>query len=347
MTNTLVRPRRQVPITTVHRRGSDLRRKAVAVLMMLVGAAFIVTTLVANLFSVGPSFDRLTDGFRPAMTQQAIAADRSDIKGLAAAGSEVQTKFLPTMASQLGLTPAQMNTAMQRQFPAVATGVSALPTIAVTFNGLVTTLDQQRALFASADAIPTKDLPARTVPWALLAAGIIVVGLGIYTWFAPRAGATVALVVGATLIAVPLILSLPQKASDADQLNANLKPVYTQALITQGGGALTTLSAMGSQMQTTMLPALATQLKVQPAALQASLGQNFPATAAALKNMPAALTRFQGLIAMFRSHLNDYNTLKPVSFVPIVWLMIGGGIALMLLGGVGRWLARPRFGLTS
>ncbi|MDQ1685338.1 MAG: hypothetical protein QOC82_2075 [Frankiaceae bacterium] len=335
------------PVTRAPRtRGqrSSFARKAVAVFVMLVGATFIAMTLVVNLFSVGPAFERLTDGFRPVMTQQSLSTAREDISRLDGAGTELRTTLLPALASQLRLTPQQMNTMLQTQYPAVAAGVGALPTIVPSFNGLVTTLDQQRDLFASADAIPTKDLPATTLPWALLVTGVVVFGLGIYTWFAPRAGAVVAVVVGAVLIAVPLILSLPQKAADADQLNANLKPVYTQQLITQAGGALTTLSAMGTQMQTKMLPDLATQLKMSPATLQAYLGKYFPNTAAALNNLPASLGRFQNLVATFRGHLSDYNTLKPVELAPIVWTMIAGGIALMLIGGLGAWASRPRLG---
>jgi hypothetical protein len=215
-----------------------------------------------------------------------------------------------------------------------------MPTVVPRFNGLVTTIDQQRPYFASADAIPTKNLPATTLPWALLAAGIVVVGVGIYMWFAPRIGAVVALVVGGVLVAAPLLMSLPQKAADADQLNANLKPVYTQSLITQSTAALATMSAMGVQMQTQMLPDLATQLNMSPAQLQSLFAQNFPATTAALGTLPTTVNRFQGLVGTFRAHLSDYNTLKPVSLVPIVWVTIGGGIALMLLGGTGTWIAR-------
>ena len=331
------------PVSGARSVRSDFTRRVIAALVMFVGAAFIAVTLVANLFWVGPAFERLTDGFRPVMTPQAITAAHQDINGLAAAGTEVQTTMLPALATQMGLTPQQMSTMMTTQFPAVAAGLGAMPTIVPRFDGLVTTLDQQRGVFASADAIPTKNLPATTVPWSLLAVGIVVFGIGLYTWFAPRPGAVVAVIVGAALIAVPLILSLPQKAADADQLNTNLKPVYTQQLITQANGGLATLSAMGTQMQSTMLPALAAQLKMSPAAMQALLGQNFPATAAALKNMPASLSRFQGLVTMFRAHLSDYNTLKPVELVPIVWMILGGGIALVLIGGFGAWVARPAY----
>lgn len=322
-------------------------QKACAALTVLVGLTFIAMTLIVNLFSVGPAFERLTDGFRPVMTQQSVAVARADIGQLAAAGNELQTALLPALAAQLKMTPAQLNTMLSAQYPSFALGLKSIPQVVPGFNGLITTIDQQRPYFASADAIPTNNLPATTLPWGLLAAGVLAAGLGIYMWFAPRIGAVAAVVLGAVLVAGPLMLSLPQKASNADRLNANLKPVYTQTLITQSNASLATLSAMGTQMQTQMLPALATQMKATPAQFQALLAQNFPATATALKQMPTTLNRFQGLVGTFRAHLSDYNTLRPVSLAPIVWVTIGCGIALMLLGGLGTWTSRRTAGVPA
>ena len=337
-TPTITRP--TIPLATAPPRRPGVLQKSLAAFTVLIGLTFIAMTLIVNLFSVGPAFERLTDGFRPVMTQQSIASAREHVAQLGATGTEIQTKVFPALAQQLKMTPAQMNSLMESGFPATTAGLKALPIVVPNFNNLLTTLDQQRPYFASADAIPTKNLPATTLPWALLVAGIGVAAIGVYMWFAPRPAAIVAVVVGAVLVAVPLMFSMPQKASDADQLNSNLKPVYTQSLITQSSTALTTLGAMGTQMQTQMLPALATQLKMTPAQLNGMFAQQFPNTAAALTDMPATMKQFQGLVATFRSHLSDYNTLKPVALLPIVWVMIGGGIALLLVGGAGVWFTR-------
>jgi hypothetical protein len=210
--------------------------------------------------------------------------------------------------------------------------MSALPSVVPTFNGLIDTLDQQRPLFASADAIPTKSLPATTVPWAMFGAGFLVFLLGALILRSPKAGGVSAIVVGLLLLLMPVALSLPAKAADADQLNANLKPVYTQELVTNATGALATIGAMGNEMQTAMLPALATQLKMTPEQLQTFLGTNFPATAQALQTMPASMERFNGLVKVFDENLANYNTLKPVGLATLIWiLMIAGG----LVAGLG------------
>jgi hypothetical protein len=312
---------------------------------MLVGLALIGTTIVNNLFAVGPAFEDLIDDFRPVLTDEAIQTARDDVAALGAAGEEFQTSVAPAMAQQVGMTPDAFQAFVGEQFPAVSQGMAALPQIVPTFSGLIDTLDAQRDLFASADAIPTENLPATTIPWALLIAGILSVALGVFMWFSPRSGGVVAIVLGAALVVVPLALSLPTKAADADQLNENLRPVYTQELVDQANAAVATVGAMGNEMTDTMLPALAQQLGMSNEELQAFVGQNFPATAAALQNMSDSMGRFQGLALTFEANLDNYDTLEPVSFEPIIWTVIIGGAVMFLMGiwalAIGRRSAAP------
>ncbi len=309
--------------------------RVAAGLLVLVGAGFVAVTLAANLFSVGPAFDRLTDDFRPIMTEQAVQADRQGIAALDAAESEITAEMMPALAQQLGMTSEDFSTMMAEQYPAVTAGLAAVPQITPSFSSLVTTLDEQRPYFASADAIPTSSIPATSVPWSLFAVGLLSVGLGVWVWFRPRGSAVAVTVAGALLIAVPFALNMPHKASDADTMNENLKPMYNQELITQASGALTTLSAMGTEMQQQMMPDLAAQLQMSPEELNAFFAQNFPDTTAALAGLPQSMGQFQDLVTRFDQRLGDYNTMKPVEFVPIVWFMIGGGAALFLLGAAG------------
>jgi hypothetical protein len=308
--------------------------KVAAALIMLVGAGLVAMTLISNLFAVGPAFENLISDFRPALTQTSIDTARNDIAGLSAVQTEFSTKLAPALSQQLKMTPEQFNGFVSQKFPAVAAGMGALPTAVPTFNGLINTLDKQRPLFASADAIPTESLPATTVPWALLGAGILVFLVGLATLRSPKAGGATAVVVGLLLVVLPVALSLPGKAGDADQLNANLKPVYTKALVTNATGALGTIGAMGKEMQTSMLPALAVQLKMSPTELQTFLGTNFPATAKALQTMPASMERFNGLVKVFDKNLANYDTLKPVGLARLIFLMMLAGGLVAVLGAV-------------
>ncbi len=330
-----------VPAVTTMRFGWP--RRLAAGLMVLIGGTFIAITLIANLFSVGPAFDRLTDGFRPIMTQDAITTAQQNVQGLSAAGTEIQTQLLPALSQQLNMTPAQLQQFMAANYPDVTTGLSQIKPIAASFTGLLANLDRTQPLFVSADAIPTKDIPATSVPWSLLAVGIIALGLGVLVWFSPRARAPIiATVVGAALIALPLSMNMVHKASNADQMNANLKPMYNQTLIDNANGALKTLDAMGTQLQQQMLPQLAAQLHMTSTQVQAMLQQVAPKTAALLGGFDVTMAQFDNMVAQFDNHLSDYKTLKPVSFEPIVWSMIIGGSLLFLLGGAGIVICRGK-----
>ena|SRR6266511_408947 len=254
------------------------QRRTAGLLVAAVGAAFIVVVAVNHLFSVGPAFERMSDGFRPAMKPAPIARLQNDLTGLNAVSEEFGTKAVPMLSQALGMTPEEFTAFMGTQYPDVAAGVQQLPGIVSQFQGVVGTLDAEQGRFARADAIPTSNLPATTIPWGLLVAGIVLLAVGIVVAIRPgRLVAGLAVALGALLIAVPLAISLPQKASAADTMNDHLQPVYTAEMLTGAKSALTTVGAMGEQMQTKMLPDLGQQLGMDQQQLQAFFAENLPA----------------------------------------------------------------------
>ncbi len=311
----------------------SLPRKISAGLVILVGIIFIVVTVINNLFAVGPAFEEMITDFRPLLAEESLAMASADIAVLEAAGEEFQTAVAPGMAQALGMSPEDFAGMVQSQYPAVAQGMQALPEITETFNGLVQTLDSQRALFESADAIPTNDLPATTVPWILTISGLLAIVVGVLLFMPGRTWGIVAAALGAVLVISTFALNLPQKAADADQLNENLTPIYTQELIDGATASLAVVGAMGEEMQTKMLPDLAAQLGMSPDELNQFLGANFPATAAAMQSMPESLPRFQAFVGIFAQNLDNYETIQPVAFTPIIWIMVIGGVLILLAGG--------------
>ena len=311
----------------------SMPRKISGGLVILVGVVFIVVTLINNLFAVGPAFEEMITDFRPLLAEESLNTARADVAVLEAAGEEFQTAVAPGMAQALGMTPEEFAGMVQGQYPAVAQGMQALPEITATFSGLIDTLDSQRALFESADAIPTNDLPATTVPWIITISALLAIAIGVMLFMPGRVWPIAAIVLGAGLVIVTFALSLPQKAADADELNENLTTIYTQELIDGATGSLAIVGAMGEEMQTKMLPDLAAALGMSPDELNAFMGEKFPATAAAMQSMPESLPRFDGFVGTFAMNLDNYETIQPVSFTPIIWMMVIGGILILLAGG--------------
>ena len=161
-------------------------RKISGGLVILVGVVFIVVTLINNLFAVGPAFEEMITDFRPLLAEESLNTARADVAVLEAAGEEFQTAVAPGMAQALGMTPEEFAGMVQGQYPAVAQGMQALPEITATFSGLIDTLDSQRALFESADAIPTDDLPATTVPWIITISALLAIAIGVMLFMPGR-----------------------------------------------------------------------------------------------------------------------------------------------------------------
>ena len=315
-------------------------RTIAAVIVILVGLVLIGTTVVNNLFEVGPAFEEMIDDFRPVLTEESLDTARTDIASLEAAGAEFQTVVAPTIAQAMGMSVEDFGSMVATNYPNVATGMQALPEITATFSGLVDTLDSQRDLFASADAIPTDDLPATTVPWIIAISGLLAVVVGGLMFLRGRAWPIAAVVLGGVILVASFALSLPQKAADADELNENLMPIYTQELIDGATTSLGIVAAMGEEMQTSMLPDLAAQMGMSPDQLGSFMAENFPATAAAMQTMPESLERFNGFVGVFETNLDNYETIQSVTFTPIIWTMIVGAIVIILAGGAVLVLER-------
>jgi len=312
----------------------SLPRKVCGVVGIAVGIMFLAITIMNSLFEVGPAFEEMIDDFRPVLADESLTVARDDIAGLEAAGAEFQTVVAPAMAQALGIPPEDFAGMVQSQYPDVAAGMAALPEITATFNGLIDTLDSQQELFASADAIPTENLPATTVPWIVAISGVVAIVIGVMLFKPGGLWAIIAIGFGAVLVIATFALSLPQKAADADQLNENLTPIYTQELIDGASASLAVIGAMGQQMQTEMLPDLAAQLGMSQDELGQFMAANFPATAAAMQSMPETLPRFEAFVGVFASNLDNYMTIQPVAFEPIIWAMVVGGALIILMGGV-------------
>lgn len=313
-----------------------MRRRVPVLLVGAVGVVLIVWALAARLFTAGPAFERVTDGFRPEMRASELAALRTDLAALDSTQKEFTSKVIPQLAAAQGVTQQQLAAVLGQQFPAVAAGLQRAPEIVAEFSGTLDVLDAEQGRFRGADAIPTKSLPATTVPWGLLGVGLLCLAL---VFLIPRLGAALAVGVGVLMLAVPLLLSLPSKAGDADTMNSNLKPVYTAELVSTAKASLAGMQAMGAEMQEKLLPGLGQMLGMSQAQVGQFLAGNFPDVTAGMARIPGALARFDRMVGAFDRSLDDYDTAKGTSLLPIVWALMVGGV---VVAGSGGWVLARR-----
>ena len=307
-----------------------MRKWALGVAVALAGLSLIALAAIPGLFGVAPRFNDLTSNFKPAMTASNIAELRADLGGLTAAQAQFVNQAVPGLAQQLHMTPAQLSSTLAQQFPATMAGMQAVPATSAQFTQVLNLLDSQIGNFQQADSIPAGSIPPTVIPWVLLVVGLVLLLVAAFLrrWW--RAG--LAVVIGAVMVIVPFTMSLPGKALAADAMNTALKPVYTAQLVSGAQQSRHTMSAMGTELQTKMLPALGQMLNMPAAQVESFLGTNFPALGSALQNFPTSIRQFDDLVGTFDRSLTDYNDIKSTEFTPIVWTMLAVGGFVLLAG---------------
>ena len=48
--------------------------------------------------------------------------------------------------------------------------------------------------------------------------------------------------------------------------------------------------------------------------------------------MPETLQRFEAFVGVFDANLENYETIQPVAFSPIIWMMVVGGALILIMG---------------
>ena len=309
-----------------------MQNRLAAAGVALAGLLVIVVAFTNSLFSVAPSFEDLTDGFRDTvMTDEAIAQAQQDIGALAAVNEEFPS-VVQGLAGAFEMDAAGFQQMLGSEFPNVAAGVEALPTIVDEFNDVIGLISSQQANFQSADEIPTSSAPATTLPWIILGIGVVALGVAAWMFIGGRTAAYVAVGFGAVVVLSSVLLGLVGKSGDADDMNEAFRPAYTEELVTQSQGALQIVGGMGEELQTKVIPAVAAQMQMSGDETMAFIGDQFPATGAALQALPDALGRFQTLVGTFDAQLGNYNDIKDTALSPISWIVLLSGAAIVLFG---------------
>lgn len=310
-------------------------RRAGGAIVVVAGIVVLVALVSTRMFARAPLLADLNDDLRPVMTDQSIATLRADLDGLEAATAEFAGTVVPTVAGALGQTPAELNVFLGENFPAVVAGVEALPATVEQFRGLVDLLDAEQGRFASLDSIPADGVTPETVPWAILAVGLLMVGFG--GWLATRRSRAAAIATG-TLGVVVLVatvgLSLQRKAADADEIGRNVAPVFDAQVVAQARGALSTVGAMAEELQSEALPAIGAAAGIPEDQLAGFVADSFPALASALEALPESSARFTGAVELIDGNLSRYERVARVPFGRVIWIVTWSAIVAAVIAVV-------------
>ncbi|MFN2519034.1 MAG: hypothetical protein ABR604_08345 [Jatrophihabitantaceae bacterium] len=349
-----------------------IKRISLAI-VFVVGLTWVAATFIFNLWGKAPGVDGTTKTLRPAFSDAGVAQQKKDIAAVKGVVTELKTVTVPFLAKQLKVTPAAATKLIGSKFPAVGVALGTkdndgkpyadhktyLEHAAGYLTTVVTQIEAQRPGFASAESIPTKDIPTVGLAWLFLALGIVVLVVAVLVLRRPELGLVLAAVVallGIVVIAVTYVLDVPGKAQGVDNITNAFRPVYKSSgplSINTGAKYLARVRAADVQLETKVIPALpgllnaplSTVVKVlkakSPKVSHALLGHD-PAHPK-LSVLAGILGRFDALAAKVKKSSSDF---KKTDGIPglgwpttVVQFLLVGPAVLLILAGLGLFLA--------
>ena len=239
------------------------------------------------------------------------------------------------------MTDAEFDAYLRQTAPAILTARSDLGPAVALVTPVVPQLEGVKGDFKRVDDLPFAGLPLTTTPWLLLAAGVLLIGLGILALLKPSRASVVLLAVsGALLIAVPLTIGLIGKADAADHVDQVGKVALSQKAATTAQATTETVDNVVKQVGSGLVPDLARRLGETPAQVVADVGRNYPAVARGMAAWPKIAPGAFHLAKVQQASVPDYNKLDDLPFGALPWLVMIPG--LVLLGVAGVALVRLR-----
>lgn len=154
----------------------SLRQGGVAlVASALVGVVLAFVAIGFNIAAKGRAVDHLTDSLRPFFTTAGAAQTSADMTTVEKMANQLTAKTLPDLAKALKMSDADFHAFLAKNFPKVAAGVDALPTVLPYFRADIDAISANIDNYNKTDAIPWKFLPTASVFWWLLGPGLALI----------------------------------------------------------------------------------------------------------------------------------------------------------------------------
>jgi hypothetical protein len=310
-------------------------RRLPFVVAVVVGAALLGIGFTKSSVDAGRAGDELVEASAPTLSDAGLRRLRTEFDDLVATGHAFRDAGIPRLAELSAEDVATFKAGLRASAPAVLTGFERLPAIEKQADAIVTNLTKRQHQFESAEALPGLGLSLAQGAVGGLVLGGALVGLGVLGLWRPRRGLAAGLaVLGALLIAGPLLLGYPGKTADTDALLDSLRP-FTVAKVEARESSLATVEALLTGLQDKVIPATAVAAGLSPEQLAADLANADP------RLSPAAQARADEAMAHFTALVKFSGTIQPLlvqtSELPAratTWMLLLPGVALLLSGTV-------------
>jgi hypothetical protein len=301
-------------------------QRITATVVALAGLVLIAVPFGLRLFDRADDAEDTTDRFRHMMSEEGLIELRSDFETVKAGGIELIEEAAPRFARDLGMTDEEFAAFLAENFPAVALAIEEIPGVIEFVDPVIGSLEEDAEEYRSADTIPLGDLPITVGPWVFLGLGAGLLILGVVLHRRPGAGPlTVAVVLGLTIAAAPVIVRFPQKAQDGEDVAEVARIGLSPEGADRAEFATVVLDELVIETTTEMLPALSDALGVSETRLAVVLAEEYPAVDQFLAAWDDIGPRAYSLAAKQQASVDDFADADELPFRAIPWLFAGPG----------------------
>src|SRR4051812_39181767 len=149
-----------------------------ALIAVVAGIAIAIVPFAFSLAGNANGGERITDRFRFTFTGEGLQQLTGGYKTAVGMGSEFFGQTLPGVRRELHESPAAFRADLRAHYPAIVAAEKQVPPVVAIVTPRVPALLAARSDFHKVDSLPFLGLPISSIPWLLLAIGVIVAGLG-------------------------------------------------------------------------------------------------------------------------------------------------------------------------
>jgi hypothetical protein len=306
------------------------------ILVMAVGVYFLALPFALSLFSRTTDAEKLNDFYRPLMSEQGIKQFDTNLQLVDNGGAELTGVVLPRLARDLNMTDAQLSAYLAQNDPHVAAFLAGAPELLKLLNPATQAVLAQKDNFHDADEFPIANVRMDLGPWALLALAGGVLVLAFFIRNRPRPILAIAvLVLGVGLLAGPLVLGWFHETTAAEKVAQAARPPFSPAVANTVVDNIYKIDAAFTETRKSLFPAVAQQLDMTPAQMDAYVHTNFPATIALLDAWDSEM--FKGAHDLSLSQvqfMDEFHNADATPYRALPWLVMLPGIVLIAAGAL-------------
>jgi hypothetical protein len=311
-------------------------RRIASVLTLFAGAYILVLPFALSLFSRTRDAEKLNAFYRPLMSQEGINHFGSNLKIVDDGGAELYSVVIPKLEHDLTMNDTQFNAFVAQNYPHVSTFIKGAPELLKLLNPATKAVLAQKDNFHDADQFPIANVPMDWGPWALLAMGLVVGGIGVLLWLWPRGSVSaLVLVVGLGLLAAPIVLGWFHETDAAEKVAQAARPPFSPAVANTVVDNIFKIDAAFTEMHQAMFPAIAQHLGLTATEMDTYVRTNFPATSTFLSEWDKQM--FKGAHDLSLSqveYMDEFHNADATPYRALPWLVMLPGLLLLVAGGL-------------